>query len=672
MLSLRTGLLLCSILLSFICSTLNAQSGANVQYYPEDFTRRLGYVSATLGFDGKYIHGIERYNDSTYIVNLRLEDGHFARTDIRGLNTGDEIIRINMASETQLLLQSQQGYLYSFDLDDRQATLIFDPKITLPLHMGFRTGPFAAPRIKHGLPDQPDQILISHQNSDFNRVISYLNIRTGALVPAASSEEDVHEWFVDGQGKIRGKSIRKRTRFEYLYRLSENEDWEEMDENLPHDAEKRLQFSLFKETLAGVGQVFMGFGEQENEVYFASNHKTDTMALYRAFLGSSKPPELVYHDPKFDVAENPGTMRMSGLYPSPFSTGSAALIYEADRSKFIPLESEFGTLLEELSTLVLPEETCIPISYDRDRRHWLLMAYAPHNPGRFILFDRETQESKLIFEINEYLDPDYLAQAKPFELTGSEGQRLHGYYYAPNKPQPSSGYPCVVLLHGGPWFRDTYSYNPQVQVLTSAGFAVLQVNFRGSSGLGFRHLSASAKNYGAAAVVDIAESTQHFISEGKIDPERCAVMGFSYGAYASMYSLAEYPELFCAGVAGAGPYDLVSMTQSVAAKKKVRRIAFEHWQQMVGTNSRRDRPVLEAQSPTHMIDKIQAPIFLYHGLLDQVVAPTQSEHFARLLRAKNKDFSYYPLQGVPHSFGDAPTMNALHHHIIKFLKRQFK
>ena len=132
--------------------------------------------------------------------------------------------------------------------------------------------------------------------------------------------------------------------------------------------------------------------------------------------------------------------------------------------------------------------------------------------------------------------------------------------------------------------------------------------------------------------------------------------------------MAEHPKLFQAGVAGAGPYDLIKMTKGMRDNRQARRLAFEHWKQMVGTSSSRDKKNLMEQSPVNKVEQIEAPLFLYHGLIDPVVPPAQSEALAEALKKHNKNFRYYPLEGIPHSFGDPEQSNALHHHILKFLR----
>ena len=649
-----------------------AEASSSQQYYPEDFTRFLGFTAAVLAPDASYVYGIKRFKEKTALVSYRLSDGYISSTNLNGLLPRDPITRMSLLNTDLALLQSQAGYLYTYRFSSTHFSRLFNPTITMRTRFFYASGPYAAPKVEHHLPRDPEHILLSHLNNNFQRVVSYLNLKNGTLNPAIPADPKVLSWFVDRDGVIRGKSVREKNRIDYYYRLTKNSDWLEMDKGLPFDRDKQLQFSLFKETVAGRGQVFMGFGERPNEVYFASNHKTDTMALYRADLGESKPPQLVYHNPQYDIASAPGNIKSSGLYYSPFNKGVAGLIYEAEKTKMVSFQSDFTELQAELAAHFPDEQITIPIDFDDLGRYWLIFSYAPHDPGRYFLFDRENKSAKLIFGANQYLDPRRLSRAEPFEYTGSEGQRIQGYFYAPNIPHPAEGYPTVVLIHGGPWARDTYTFNPQVQTLAAAGYAVLQVNFRGSAGLGFKHLSASAKNYGAAAVKDIYDATIHFIDKGLIDRNKCALMGFSYGAYAGIYLLAEYPDTYCAAVAGAGPFDLLAMTKKISKQKTFRRIAFEHWQQMVGTNSRSDREALAAQSPINMLDKVRAPIFLYHGLVDPVVAPTQSEAMASRLKDKNKEFNYFPLRGVGHSFGSAEQSNALHHHILKFLNVHLK
>ena len=223
-----------------------------------------------------------------------------------------------------------------------------------------------------------------------------------------------------------------------------------------------------------------------------------------------------------------------------------------------------------------------------------------------------------------------------------DGLKLQGYLTLPG-PREGAPYPLVALVHGGPWARDIWGFDPEVQFLASRGYAVLQFNFRGSEGFGLSKGEAFAGDF-RGMVDDVADATRQLVAGGLADPRRLAIMGASFGGYAAAAAAAFHPDLYSCAVSISGFFDLeeqIDQWKTRFWKDRQGTWAYDQWVEALGdpeTNAERHR----ALSPRYHADKIGIPMLLIHGTSDTVVSDSQTKDFARALRrADNKPETLY-------------------------------
>src|SRR5262249_43838332 len=205
------------------------------------------------------------------------------------------------------------------------------------------------------------------------------------------------------------------------------------------------------------------------------------------------------------------------------------------------------------------------ISFDsstKDEKLWLISAGADTEPGEKYLFDRTTKKLTLQYRIREKLAREQLAEMKAIRYKSSDGLEIPAYLTLPLGVE-AKNLPLIVFPHGGPWGRDSWGYNPYTQFLANRGYAVLQMNFRGSTGYGKKFLDAGNKQWGDKMQDDVTWGVKHLVAQGVADPKRVGIMGGSYGGYATLAGVAFTPDVYAAAVSLVGPSNLITLLESV-------------------------------------------------------------------------------------------------------------
>jgi dipeptidyl aminopeptidase/acylaminoacyl peptidase len=245
---------------------------------------------------------------------------------------------------------------------------------------------------------------------------------------------------------------------------------------------------------------------------------------------------------------------------------------------------------------------------------------------------------------------------KPISFKSRDNLNIHGYLTVP-KGTSGENLPMVLLVHGGPWNRDRWGYNPMVQFLANRGYAVLQINFRGSSGYGHNFLEAGADEWAGKMHNDLIDGVRWAIDEGVANPEKIAIMGSSYGGYAALVGLAFTPERFACGVDVFGPSNLVTLLES---SPKYWKFGMSMMYRHIGNpNNPEDRRTMEAKSPLFHVDKITKPLLIVQGGKDVRVTVKESEQIVAAVRKAGKDVKYIFFDNEGH--GIRSWSNMLHY-----------
>lgn len=302
-------------------------------------------------------------------------------------------------------------------------------------------------------------------------------------------------------------------------------------------------------------------------------------------------------------------------------------------------------------------------SLTKNGRFALLSVSSATNPGDYYLFDVESNKAEYLVSRMGWLDPSRMSDVRPFSMKARDGLVLHGYMTLPNGKEPKN-LPMVVLVHGGPHGpRDGFGFDPQVQFLANRGYAVLQVNYRGSGGYGKAFELSGYRKWGREMQNDVTDATLWAVAEGIADRARICIAGASYGGYATGMGLVREPDLYQCGVGGVGVYDLTLMYDKGDIQRRTSGV--KYLERAIGT----DEVELKANSAVYNVDKIKKPVFLWHGDLDERVPPAHYHRFAEALKKAGKPVELLMKDKEGHGFVNEDNRTELFERTAEFLSK---
>ncbi len=283
------------------------------------------------------------------------------------------------------------------------------------------------------------------------------------------------------------------------------------------------------------------------------------------------------------------------------------------------------------------------VSRDRADRSWVVAFRDPQGPTRYLSFDRASLQGKLLFLDRPKLESAPLAEMTPVSFPARDGLRLRGYLTRP--VGASAAGPMVLFVHGGPWGRDHWKFSPYGQWLANRGYAVLQVNYRGSTGYGRRFLNAGNRRWGKDMQTDLLDAVDWAVKERVAEKGRVAIMGGSYGGYATLAAAAFSPDAFRCGVDIVGPSNLFTLLRSVPPYWKPMRAMFDR--RIGNIDDPADKQLLESASPLFSAEKIKVPLLIGQGANDPRVKQAESEQIVAALEKHGLGVTYvvYPDEG---------------------------
>jgi dipeptidyl aminopeptidase/acylaminoacyl peptidase len=313
----------------------------------------------------------------------------------------------------------------------------------------------------------------------------------------------------------------------------------------------------------------------------------------------------------------------------------------------------------------LPGEDIVPTSASRDGKKTVFFAHADVDPGVFYLHDADKNKTVELFQSRPWIKPEQMASKEPIGFKARDGLGLHGYVTRPPGKETAKQLPTVVLVHGGPYgIRDSWDFDPEVQLLASRGYAVLQVNYRGSGGFGEAFMHAGYREWGGKMQDDVTDATHWAIDQGIADAKRICIYGASYGGYAAMEGAVKEPDLYKCAIADAGVYDLRLMYTRGDTQQT---LFGENFLKMILGE---DQAELAARSPITQLDRLKAAVMLIAGGADTRVPSVQGEnlHNALLQRKVDHEWIYERTEG--HGFYTEAHVTEMLQKVLAFLDRQ--
>ena len=399
-------------------------------------------------------------------------------------------------------------------------------------------------------------------------------------------------------------------------------------------------------------------------LWIGSNRHADRTSLVRLDMATGEETEVDSH-PTFSV--DPRAAVLPTL-PSPLivsqRTGELLGVrYLGERQLIHALDSHFASVLANLEKL--SDGDLAAISSDESEQRWVVSFTHDREPGLTYFYDHTTGESRLLFRPFPHLDPEALAPMTPVTITSRDGLDLHSYLTLPVGIEPKR-LPLVLLVHGGPWARDSWGFNPEAQLLANRGYAALQVNFRGSTGFGKAFMKAAIGEFAGKMHDDLIDAVEWAIKQGYADRDRVAIFGGSYGGYASLVGVTFTPDVFAAAIDYVGISSLVNFMRTLPPTARPH--LANNWHLYVGNP---DDPEQEAdmlaRSPITRVDQIRTPLLVIQGANDVRVVQAESDNLVEALRARDVEVEYMVKDDEGHGFVNPDNTIDMYKAVERFL-----
>jgi dipeptidyl aminopeptidase/acylaminoacyl peptidase len=402
-------------------------------------------------------------------------------------------------------------------------------------------------------------------------------------------------------------------------------------------------------------------------------HKDGTRAYLVTNKGDADLIRLTLFDPasgKEEVVESDPSNKVD-LGQAIFSdlTGElVATVYDDERVRFHfrdkAYEADYRAVQKQL-----PGRDLTIASTTRDEQLWLVNAAGDTEPGERHLFDRRTKQLTLQYRTREKLPREALSPVRAISYPSSDGLPIPAFLTLP-KGGPDKALPLIVLPHGGPWARDTFGYDGWAQFLANRGYAVLQPNFRGSTGYGKKFLNAGNRQWGEKMQDDLTWGVKHLVGQGIADAKRIGIMGASYGGYATLAGVAFTPDVYAAGVSIVGPSNLVTLLDSIPPYWEAGRKMFH--ERMADSGTPEGKAQLVRQSPLTAAAKIRTPLLVVQGANDPRVKKAESDQIVVALRDRGFPVEYLVAPDEGHGFARPVNNMAMFATVEKFLAKHLK
>ena len=467
----------------------------------------------------------------------------------------------------------------------------------------------------------PNELLIGmNKENPQAHDVYHLDLTTGELTLVAKNPGNIVGWVVDSQFKVRGASaMLPDGSSELLVRDTQENPWQNI---ITWDADDALSSGAVGFTLDG------------QSMYLLDSRNANTGRLVRLNLATND-LRVMAEDPHYDI---------SNALIHPDTHEVQAIAFNKDRVEWVVLDQSIEQDFQRIRSIHRGDFSIV--SRDDADTTWILAFTIDNGPILFYSYDRKTQVATFLFENQPELSKHTLAETKPISFTSRDGLTIHGYLTLPTSEEPIGRVPLVLNVHGGPWSRNTWGYNPLAQWFANRDYACLQINFRGSTGYGKDFLNAGNHEWGRNMHNDLVDGVNWAIQAGIADQQKIAIFGGSYGGYAALVGATFTPDLFCCAVDIVGPSNLLTLVRSFppywAAFMGV-------WHKRVG-NPDTEEEFLKSRSPLFKVDQIKIPLLIGQGANDPRVKQAESEQIVEAMKSKGIDYEYMLFPDEGHGF----------------------
>ncbi len=629
----------------------------------EKFAQDTRFSRARLSPDGRYIACLQMLNGDPWLMILDLETKKTARVNPGTTRSGlrKEVASFRWVSDRRISFvttvwdgQSFTG-LSAVDCDGKNWAAFAGPDVdpTDPR-------PLLATRIIHSFNDADQNVLMLDQGFYEGSDLVYPDVvrvstLTAKVRTIVKNPGNVVGWVPDREGVVRLGITRDGLRHGVIYRETEKDKWRTMPLN--DEAAGRLSP--------------LGFDYDGKKLIVVANNEQKRRAVYYYDLEAGKLGDVIASHPEFDIIPERGApaidgISLSGPVLSELTESVVGIRYITDGPRLHWFDQGFANLQKGLDQL-LPKTVNLIVSRSRDEKRFLVLAFSDRDPGTYYLVDLKAAKPEVskMTERMPGLPVSAMAPMYPVQYRARDGEAIHGYLTLPSGAGKTN-LPVVVMPHGGPFVRDSWQFQPTVQFLASRGYAVFQMNFRGSPGYGTEFYRKGRREIGRGMQDDIEDGTRWLIAQGLADPQRIAIVGGSYGGYAALFALGHNPELYRCGVSINGVTDWTDITKE--RKGEEYRYAYAFFREWIG-DPKLAPELLAEISPVNFAEKITAPLLIVQGKEDRTVPPKQARKMIAALEKAGRPPQELFLANEGHSFKDEKSRVKHYTELEQFLAR---
>lgn len=634
------------------------QAAAATQQPLEDFFRFPQFGGLKLSPSGQYLGAIVpvngRRNLAVIDLSVRKSMGITSMTnqDVRDFWwASDDRLVFNLIDLQRAGGEQVGAGLYAVDRDGSNGRELSAPSpiSATGASYTFRYSEFLATLPDEGKPTDDILVLANDRNARFPDVYR-MDTRSGRkTLLTFDSPGEVTSWIVDQTAVPRAAIVDERRGIVSVhYRADDESPWRKLG-----------TFDTFKNEPEAFAPVAFDF---DGGLIVTARAGGDKLALYRYDVAAGRLGEQVVGHRNYDVG--------SGLIFDRRAKRLAGATFEADRREFVWFDPQWATW-QKMIDQTLPGRVNT-LARARNGQVMLVTSQSDKDPASYYLFDPEKKQLERGVAARPWIDPAKMAEQKFLRYPARDGLGIPAYLTLPPGREPIN-LPLVVLVHGGPWVRgETWGWDDQAQFLASRGYAVLQPDFRGSLGHGWKHYAAGWKQWGLAMQDDLNDGVEHLARQGIVDRSRACIAGGSYGGYAVMIGLARDPDFWKCGINFVGVTDL-DLQQSATWSDTARLVRDMEFllQTLIGSPTA-DRAQFDKTSPVRLADRIKRPVLMAYGGLDQRVPIEHGESMHAALQQTGVPVEYVIYDKEGHGFLLEENRFDFFRRVEKFLAEQLK
>lgn len=634
--------------LSFVCTTVSFAQPTPLA----DLARHDQYREVKISPDGKYLAATAILKGHSVMALINLSD---KKAQLVRPREDDDVTNFWWASDKRVVYAVgtrvggydkplPTGELYAVNADGSENVMLYGVRKS-----GMATGSLIPSAVSTrgtanfiaSIPDDPDHILVSTRIWDTDGkagavpTARRMDVRTGTLSGDIAAPMHNARFVADHAGRVRFA-------------------WGEDDDGSYHVFQNPVDGSGWKEMpkLSASRSSPIAFTRDDSTAYFDCPGKSGGFGICR-WTPAKPDVEEVWSNP---------TVESDGLMQGLAEDDIAGVTFMDGRASIVPFDMQ-SPAAQSLVALMqhFPGESVQFVSGTRDGASTVVLVAADADPGTFYLYNAKSNNLTPLLQRASWIKPGQMATKQPFEFAARDGMKLHGYVSYPPGHVQGKQLPTVVMVHGGPFgTRDRWDYEPDVQMLATHGYAVVQVNFRGSAGYGYDFEKAGWHQWGGKMQDDVTDATKWAIAQGIADPQRLCIEGASYGGYAALEGAVKEPDLYKCAIGYVGVYDLPAIYRYDTQRSTYGK---SYLNEKMGD----DMAVLAAHSPINQLDALKSHVMLVVGGQDEVVPSSQGINLHKAMLKRKIAHEWLEKPGEMHGFYDEANRTDLYTKMLQFI-----